>query len=104
MDLEKIVLHIDQYLYKDQNKLFKRNKEFRESHTFAVDSYDEFKKKIEQGFVMAHRDGTIETAEKIQKETAATIRCIPFNKAEKEGKCIVSGEPSPRRVLFAKSY
>jgi prolyl-tRNA synthetase len=68
----------------------RKNKEFRETHTFVVDTYDEFKEKIEQGFVMAHRDGTEETAEKIKSETAATIRCLPFDLKEEDGKCVYS--------------
>ena len=102
--LEEVDLHIDQYLYKAQNNLFKKNKEFRETHTFVVDAYDEFKEKIEQGFVMAHRDGTAKTAEKIQAETSASIRCLPFDQPEEKWKCILTGKPSARRVLFAKSY
>jgi prolyl-tRNA synthetase len=77
--IEDVDLHIDQYLYKAQNNLLKKNKEFRETHTFVVDTYEDFKEKIEQGFVMAHRDGTVETADKIKNETAGTIRCLPFN-------------------------
>ena len=82
--LEEVDLHIDQYLYKAQNNLLKKNQEFRETHTFVVDNYNEFKEKIEQGFVMAHRDGTAETAEKIQKETSATIRCLPFDEKDEK--------------------
>ena len=102
--MEEVDLHIDQYLYKAQNNLLRKNTEFRETHTFVVDTYDEFKEKIEQGFVMAHRDGTAETAEKIQKETSATIRCLPFDQKDEAGKCIITGKPSARRVLFARSY
>lgn len=102
--IEDVDLNIDKYLYKEQNNLFKKNKEFRETHTFVVDTYEEFKEKIEQGFVMAHRDGTEETAEKIKAETAATVRCLPFDQADEAGKCILTGKPSTRRVIFAKSY
>jgi len=102
--IEDVDLHIDQYIYKAQNNLLKKNKEFRETHTFTVSTYDEFKEKIEQGFVMAHRDGTTETADKIKTETSATVRCIPFDAVEEAGVCIFSGKPSIRRVLFAKSY
>lgn len=102
--IEDVDLHIDQYLYKAQNNLLKKNTQFRETHTFVVDTYEEFKEKIEQGFVMAHRDSSIETAEKIQKETSATIRCIPFDAPNEQGKCIVTGKPSAKKVLFAKSY
>lgn len=96
--------HIDQYLYKIQNNLLRKNQEFRETHTFTVDTYDEFKEKIQQGFVFAHRDGTIETADKIKEETAGTIRCLPFDQVDEPGTCMYSGKPSARRVLFARSY
>lgn len=102
--LEEVDLHIDQYLYKAQNNLLRKNKEFRETHTFTVNSYNEFKEKIEQGFVMAHRDGTTETAEQIKAETAGIIRCIPFDSVEEKGVCVFSGKPSTKRVLFARSY
>jgi len=53
---------------------------------------------------MAHWDGTAETEEKIKEETKATIRCIPFDAPEEMGRCIYSGKPSERRVLFARAY
>lgn len=102
--LEEVDLNIDKYLYKEQNNLFKKNKTYREDHTFEVESYEDFKEKIEKGFVLAHWDGTVETADKIKEETAATIRCLPFDLKEEKGKCIYSGKPSTRKVLFAKSY
>ena len=102
--IEDVDLHIDQYLYKTQNNLFKKNKEFRETHTFVVDTYENFKEKIEQGFVSAHRDGTEETANKIKSETAAMVRCLPFEQIDENGVCIYTGKPSSRRVIFAKSY
>ena len=102
--LEDVDLNIDKYLYKAQNNLLKKNKEYRETHTFVVDTYEDFKEKITQWFVLAHRDGTTETAEKIQNETAASIRCIPFDQPEEAGKCIVTGKPSTKRVIFARAY
>ena len=56
------------------------------------------------GFISAHWDGTPETEQKIKDETKATIRCIPLDAVEEEGKCIYSGEPSNKRVLFALAY
>ena len=71
-----------------------------------VDTYDEFKEQIENGrFVLAHWDGTPETEAKIKEETKATIRCIPMDfDTTEDGKCIYTGKPSSRRVLFARSY
>ncbi len=89
-----------------QNNLFNRAKEFRTANTRKVDSWEEFKDTIEKegGFVEAHWDGTGETEEKIKEETKATIRCIPLDAPEEAGKCVYSGKPSTRRVLFAKAY
>ncbi|MEN8121810.1 MAG: proline--tRNA ligase [Bacteroidota bacterium] len=89
-----------------QDNLFKKAAKFREENTTNVDSYDEFKDIIENkgGFVLAHWDGTAETEEKIKNETKATIRCIPVDAIEEDGKCILTGKPSNKRVLFAKAY
>jgi prolyl-tRNA synthetase len=98
MKVEDVLINLDKIIFKTQNNLLKKNKEFRENNTYYVDTYEEFKEKIEKGFVMAHWDGTAETAEKIQNETKATIRCIPneeFLKNPKEsGRCIISANES----------
>ncbi len=104
-DIEGIENIIKDLLCEIQDNIFKKALKFREENTFKADTYDEFKKIIEKGgFVLAHWDGTAETEEKIQQETKATIRNIPFDSPEEEGKCIVSGKPSKKRVLFAKAY
>ena len=107
MTMEELLIRLPKLLYKIQNDLLSKNLKFREDNTYYVDSYEEFKEKIEKGFVMAHWDGTRETAEKIQEETKATIRCIPneeFLKDLESGKCMITGNPSTHRVLFEKSY
>jgi prolyl-tRNA synthetase len=89
-----------------QKNLLERARKYRDAGTFEVNSYDEFKQKIEEpgGFLWAHWDGTPETEERIAQETKATIRCIPFNRAKETGKCMVTGQPSAGRVVFAKAY
>ena len=77
----------------------------RERMTYKVDTWDEFKEQIEKGgFILAHWYGTSETEDKIKEETKATIRCIPLDAPEEEGKCIYTGKPSKRRVIFARNY
>ncbi|MGB3162530.1 MAG: proline--tRNA ligase, partial [Chitinophagaceae bacterium] len=56
------------------------------------------------GFISAHWDGTPETEDAIKDKTKATIRCIPLNNKQEEGKCILTGNPSIQRVLFARAY
>ena len=89
-----------------QKNLFTRAKDFQESRTQPVDSYEEFKIKVEKdgGFFLAHWDGTKETEQKIKEETKATIRCIPLNGDRASGECMVTGKPSQQRVIFAKAY
>jgi len=89
-----------------QDSIYQKAQKFRQENSQKVDSYEEFKKVLEQegGFVYAHWDGTEETENKIKEETKATIRCIPLNGEAEEGKCVYTGKPSTRRVLFAKAY
>ena len=90
-----------------QENIYAKALKFREENTFKVDSWDEFKEKIEEGgFLLCHWDGTAETEAKIKDETKATVRCIPLDSfvCKEEGKCIYSGKPSHERVLFARAY
>ena len=89
-----------------QAALFDRAKKFRDANSFEVNSYDEFKKKIEEpgGFLWAHWDGTRETEDRIAAETKATIRCIPFDRPKEAGKDLLTGKPSEGRVVFARAY
>lgn len=97
---------ISDLLEEIQISIFDRAQTFKQENTHTADSYDEFKDIIENkgGFVYAHWDGTAETEEKIKNQTKATIRCIPLEEDVEEGKCILTGNPSKRRVVFAKSY
>ncbi|HKL09059.1 MAG TPA: proline--tRNA ligase [Bacteroidales bacterium] len=101
-----IDLYISDLLNEIQQSIYQKALKFRNENTFKADSFEEFKKIMENkgGFVLAHWDGTSETEQKIKNETKATIRCIPFDSTEEEGKCIYSGKPSKRRVIFAKAY
>ena len=88
-----------------QNNIYDKALKFRNANTYTTDSYGEFKEILDKGgFIMAHWDGASETEERIKEETKATIRCIPFDGADEEGKCMVTGRPSERRVLFARAY
>ena len=103
--LDGIVDRVEKELEDIQQALFDRALKLREDNTFKVDSYDEFKERIENGgFFLVHWDGTTETEEKIKEETKATIRCIPLDGDEEEGVCMVTGKPSKRRVIVARSY
>ena len=89
-----------------QTNLFERAKQYRDEHITKVDTWDEFIQILDTkaGFVSAHWDGSPETEEKIKELTKATIRCIPLNNVQEAGKCILTGNPSTQRVLFARAY
>ena len=89
-----------------QKALYDRAKAYRDAATTEVDSYDDFKKKIEEpgGFLLAHWDGTRETEDRIAAETKATIRCIPLEGEKETGRCVLTGRPSEQRVVFAQAY
>lgn len=104
--LENIDLYVEELLKTIQKDIFQKALDFRASHITKVDSYEEFKKVLEEkgGFIAAHWDGTAEEEEQIKNETKATIRCIPLNNAQENGISLISGKPSKQRVIFAKSY
>ncbi|MBQ8703356.1 MAG: proline--tRNA ligase [Bacteroidales bacterium] len=105
MPIEGIADHVADLMEQIQQNLFKKAADFRASMTRKVDTWDDFKVEIEKnGFLLCHWDGTVETEERIKEETKATIRCIPFDAPDEEGRCIYSGKPSHRRVVFARSY
>lgn len=89
-----------------QQNIYRKALEFRNSMITKVDTWEEFLDVLENkgGFISAHWDGTVETEVAIKEATKATIRCIPFDAPEEEGRCVFSGKPSHRRVLFARSY
>ncbi len=103
--IEEVETYIQKLLDEIQANLYKRALERRDAMTVKVDTYDEFKKILDEkpGFVLAHWDGTPETEEKIKEETKATIRCIPLNNTLEQGRCIYSGKPSSQRVVFARA-
>ena len=101
-----VVARVEGLLEEIQENLFTKAINYRTAHTTQVSSYDEFKKVLNEkgGFISAHWDGTSATEEKIKKETKATIRCIPLDTDNEGGTCIVTGNISARKVLFAKAY
>ncbi|WP_439810159.1 proline--tRNA ligase [Parabacteroides distasonis] len=97
--------YVKNLLEEIQANIFKKAYDHREANIINVDTYEEFKEKIEDGvFIMAHWDGTPETEELIKNETKASIRCIPLAGDKTPGKCMVTGKPSACRVLFARAY
>jgi prolyl-tRNA synthetase len=97
---------IEKLLNDIQTNLFNKALKRREQQTLKVNTYEEFKKALDEtpGFILAHWDGTPESEEKIKEETKATIRCIPLNNGKEAGTCIYSGKPSTQRVVFARAY
>ena len=99
---DRIVALLDEI----QANIYKKALDYRNSMITEVNSWDEFVDVLENkgGFISAHWDGTPETEVAIKEATKATIRCIPLDAKQEEGKCIFTGKPSKCRVLFARSY
>jgi prolyl-tRNA synthetase len=101
-----IAKYIKNLLGQIQSDLFNNALEYRNTHVTEVNSFEEFKTVLEGkgGFISAHWDGTAATEEQIKNLTKATIRCIPLDRVEQSGRCILTGNPSVGRLLFAKAY
>jgi prolyl-tRNA synthetase len=97
-----------------QNSLLNKAKAFREANTKRIDTKEDFyayftpknteKPEIHGGFALAHWNGSSEVEKIIKEDLNVTIRCIPIDAPAEKGKCVITGEPSERRVIFAKSY
>ncbi|WP_336066293.1 proline--tRNA ligase [Mesoflavibacter sp. CH_XMU1404-2] len=106
VNLTELIEKVEGLMVEIQDTLFNKALDYRNSHITEVNTFEEFKSILKEkgGFISAHWDGTPETEEKIKELTKATIRCIPLDAKEEEGKCVLTGMPSNRRVLFAKAY
>jgi prolyl-tRNA synthetase len=106
VSFDGLALHILQLLEDIQQQIFNKALAFRNENIREANTWDEFVEILDTkaGFVSAHWDGTSETEDKIKEQTKATIRCIPLDNKQENGKCILTGNPSTQRVLFARAY
>jgi len=106
LSLNNLPEKIENLLSEIQQNMYNKALAFRQENTRKADTWEEFVEILETkgGFVSAHWDGTTETEELIKEKTKATIRCIPLDNPQDDGKCILTGKPSKERVLFARAY
>jgi prolyl-tRNA synthetase len=106
ISLDGLASNIEGLLSEIQVSMYTKAKNYRDDHITPANNWEEFEKLLDEkgGFISAHWDGTADTEEKIKDKTKATIRCIPFDNRQEEGKCILTGKPSSQRVLFARAY
>ena len=103
--IDGIVAYVQSLLDDIQKNMYDKAKTFRDAHIYECDNYDEFKERIKDGgFFLCHWDGTPETEAKIKEDTQATIRCESFGYEATEGIDMVSGKPTNKRVIIARSY
>jgi prolyl-tRNA synthetase len=106
VSMDGIEIYISELLNDIQLSMYNKAKQFREEHISRSNNWDEFVELLDTkgGFISAHWDGTADTEDKIKELSKATIRCIPLDNPQEEGKCILTGKPSVQRVLFARAY
>lgn len=106
MSMEDVETAVPALLEEIQANLYNKALTYRDEHITEVNDFNTFKELLDTktGFLSCHWDGTVETEEEIKNLTKATIRCIPLDAKEEKGKCILTGAPSSKRVLFAKAY
>lgn len=104
--MDQLVEKVSNLMDDIQDNLYQKALKFREEHSFAPDTWEDFETNIkdQKGFIYAHWDGTEQTEEQIKQLTKATIRCIPMDQPTENGSCILTGKPSKGRVIFAKAY
>ena len=104
--VEGVVDFIANLLEEIQANLLQKATDHQQENIRKADTFDDFKSILENhgGFISAHWDGTTETEKKIKELTKASIRCIPLDNEQEAGKCVLTGNPSSQRVLFAKAY
>ena len=106
VSLDGIGDYVENLLADIQSSMFEKAKKYRDEMITSVDDFDEFQRVLDEkgGFVLAHWDGTVETEKRIKELSKATARCIPLDSKPEAGKCVLTGEPSTQRVLFARAY
>jgi prolyl-tRNA synthetase len=106
VSIDGIESYIKDLLVDIQSNMYNKALQFREERITTTDNWDEFIRLLDTkgGFISAHWDGTAETEDKIKELSKATIRCIPLDNPQEDGKCILTGNPSTQRVLFARAY
>ena len=106
ISLDGLPEYVKTLLVDIQQSMYNKAKAYRDSHITKADTMEEFERLLDEkgGFILAHWDGTAATEEAIKDRTKATIRCIPLDNPAEEGKCILTGQPSSQRVLFARAY
>lgn len=106
LDFDTIADKVEELLETIQSDMLEKARAYRDSNIRIANSWEEFTDIIDNkgGFVSAHWDGTAETEEQIKQKTKATIRCIPLENKKEAGQCVLTGNPSDQRVLFAKAY
>jgi len=106
VSLDGLTEYVKTLLEDIQNAMYEKAKAYRDAHITKADTMEEFERLLDEkgGFILAHWDGTTATEEAIKERTKATIRCIPLDNPEEAGKCILTGQPSTQRVLFARAY
>jgi prolyl-tRNA synthetase len=114
MSIQEFVSVAPDILMSIQQNLYERAKKFRDTNTRVIESKEDFydfftpknpaRPEIHGGFALAHWNGSREVEEQVKGDLKVTLRCIPLDDSSGPGRCIFTGQPSSRRVIWAKSY
>ncbi|MDF2529281.1 MAG: prolyl-tRNA synthetase [Gammaproteobacteria bacterium] len=104
---------IESILTEIQTNLFNRAKQHLAQHTHEINNFDEFKAfftpknaenpEIHGGFAYCYAIDSPEIDEHL-KPLKVTPRCVPLDQNHAPGKCIFTGKPAEKKIIFAKSY
>jgi prolyl-tRNA synthetase len=104
MSRDQMAETVNEMLTEIQNSLYDQALAFRDANIHDPQDYGQFKEIVHDGWAYTWWCGGAECEAKIQEETQATTRCIPFDQAADRGTCIYCGEEAVERVYFARAY
>jgi prolyl-tRNA synthetase len=90
-----------------QNDMLERARRLRDERTYDAQTIDELAEGLEAspGWYRGGWDGDDATEATVKERTNATIRVIPLEGSEPEGRTdLVSGKPAKHTVIYARAY
>lgn len=102
----ELLKEVERLLKEAHAVMYKKAKDFLDSHVVAVSSVAELKEVVDKGgYAKMMWCGERECEDKVKELTTATARCMPHGEQNiTDGKCGVCGKKADKVVYFAKAY